>query len=383
MDNLNVVIAPDSFKGSASSYELGRLISQGVKRVVPNATIRTFSIADGGEGTLDALINPSINRVHTVSVCNPLGEPIIARYGFISSDTAIIEVAQAVGLTLIEQTPEHAINASSYGVGQMVLDAIDHGAKNLYIGLGGSAVSDGGVGMAKALGVRFLDEKGDEIQLGLEGLGKLHCIDISSINAKLGNVAFTVLTDVDNPLVGPRGAIHTFGSQKGIPANKIDKYDSVMTNYATLLNEICDEDIASRSGAGAAGGLGAALMAFCSAKVVSGIDFVIDSCDLVEALDDADLVIVGEGRMDQQSVHGKAPVGIAQRAMKVGVPVVALVGSRSEDLDEVYQQGISMVLPCQLGPCTLEESLKNVTVSVPIAAETAVRALIMSKQLLK
>ena len=373
----SVLIAPDSFKGSASSAKVGALIEQGIRRVAPNCQVRRVAIADGGEGTLDAIVSALDGTMRTVEVSGPLGQRVLAHYGLVEPATAVIEVAESSGIALIETTSENARRASSIGVGQLILAAIDEGVRRIIIGLGGSATSDGGTGMAKALGVRFLDSGGVPVPCGLSGLERLASIDCSRIPRQVRETEFIVLTDVSNCLVGPTGAIHMFGPQKGLKADELEMLDSWMSNYARLLDATAGTDISSRAGSGAAGGLGAALMAFCDARVEHGIDFVLDTIRIDDLLQDTDLVITGEGRMDAQSAFGKAPVGVAAHAKRFGIPVIAIVGSRAANLDEIYDAGIDLVIPITIGPATLEECIANTKALIPIAGEAAIRAFLL------
>ena len=379
MSDLSVLIASDSFKGSASSLRVSELLEQGVLRACPQARVARLAIADGGEGTVEAVALARGGEIREVKVSGPLGEPVMAHYGLFDGDCAIIEMAEASGITLIEQNRENALKASSFGVGQVILDAIDAGARHVYIGLGGSATSDGGVGMAKALGVRFLDVHGDPVPCGLIGLGDLATIDCSRLSPALSGVEFVALTDVTNPLTGLEGAVRVYGPQKGIAKSDEAEVDEWMRHYGRILAESLGRDFDSMPGAGAAGGLGAALAAFCGARIERGIEFVLDAIHLDDALSGVDLVITGEGRMDAQSAFGKAPVGVARRAKAHGVPVVAVVGSRAEDLGGVYDNGVDLVIPASIGPMTLKECMEGVSTLLPIAAESAVRAYLLGK----
>ena len=377
MDTLSVLIASDSFKGSVSSLGIADLLEEGIHRVVPGCEVRKFAIADGGEGTVEAVMSALGGRQMCVEVRDPLGDDVTAHYGMIGDDTAVIEMAEASGITLIEQNSENAGRASTWGVGQVMLDAVGHGAKRIYIGLGGSATSDGGAGMAKALGVRFLNSAGEDIPCGLIGLEELDSIDCSQMTHALDDVEIIAITDVTNPLTGPDGAVYVYGPQKGIPADAIARMDGMMVRYAQILKDTVGRDVDTVPGSGAAGGLGAALVAFCNALIARGIDTVLDLIGLEEAMADVDLVITGEGRMDAQSAFGKAPVGVARRAKHHGIPVVAVVGGRAEDLGGVYDEGIDLVLSVAIGPITLAESIERASTLVPIAGENAVRALLM------
>ncbi len=376
MDKLSVLIASDSFKGSVSSMGIANLLEEGIHRVVPNCEVRKFAIADGGEGTVEAIVSATNGEIREVEVSGPLGETVVAHYGFIGEDTAILEMAEASGITLIEQNSDNARRASTWGVGQVILDAVDHGARRIFIGLGGSATSDGGAGMAKALGVRFLNAEGEEIPW---------------MTDKLEGIEVIALTDVTNPLTGPDGAVCVFGPQKGIPADDVTKLDgwmaryaeilnaTVMARYAEILNATVGRAVDAVPGSGAAGGLGAALVAFCGARIQRGIETLLDIIGLEDAMDGVDLVITGEGRMDSQSAFGKAPIGVAKRAKRHGIPVVAVVGGRADDLGGVYEAGIDLVLSIATGPITLAESIARADVLVPIAGENAIRALLLGR----
>lgn len=380
MNHPSILIASDSFKGSVSSSRVADLIEEGVHRVCPGCPVAKLAIADGGEGTVEAVVGALGGEIREVEVSGPLGDPVIARYGLVSGGVAVIEVAESSGITLIEQTNENARNASSFGVGQQILDAIACGARRIYVGLGGSATSDGGVGMARALGARFLDAAGNPVPRGLAGLESLEAIDCSRLNEKVASVEIVALTDVTNPLTGPTGAVCVYGPQKGIPVDELEKLDGWMRHYSTLLEKCVGRDVASLPGAGAAGGLGAALAAFCGARIERGIESVLDIIDLEGAMDGVDLVITGEGRMDAQSAYGKAPVGVAKRAKRHGIPVVAVVGGRADDLGSVYDEGIDLVLSIATGPLTLKECMERVDVLLPIAGENAIRALMLGRR---
>ena len=377
---LSVLLASDSFKGSASSREIEDLLEEGVRRVVPDCTVLKYPIADGGEGTVEAVASACGAEIREVTVRGPLGDDVTAQYGLLpDGKTAVLEMAQSSGITLIDQNRDNALHASTFGVGQMVLDAIDAGARCIYIGLGGSATSDGGAGMAKALGVRFRDADGNDISCGLGGLRNLATIDLSGLDPRVAATEFVALTDVTNPLVGANGAVHVYGPQKGIVRDEIEALDEDMQHYADVLAADCGVDVAHLPGAGAAGGLGAALAAFCNARISSGIETVLDLIGLEQVMDSVDLVITGEGRMDSQSANGKAPVGVAQRAKKYGKPVVAVVGGRADDLGEVYDMGIDLVLSSVPTAMSLDECLIRTNVNIPIAGETAMRAFLLGR----
>ncbi|WEV47101.1 glycerate kinase [Bifidobacterium sp. ESL0690] len=380
MAGYSVLIAADSFKGSASSIQVENLIERGIRRVLPDCKVLKYPIADGGEGTVAALMAARRGERRHVKVRGPLGDEVEASYAIDGDgEDAVIEMAQASGITLIPQTPENALRASTFGVGQLILDALNTGVKRIFIGLGGSATNDGGAGMAKALGVRFLNKESDDIPCGLGGLEHLRSIDCLRIDRRVAQTRFVALTDVSNPLVGPDGALRIYGPQKGLEFAEIGQFDQWMSSYAELLNNIADYDVADIPGAGAAGGLGAGLAAFCGAEIQSGIDTVLDIIGIEEGMRHVDLVITGEGRMDSQSANGKAPIGVALRAKKYGVPVIAVVGSRAQDLGEVYGKGIDLVLDGISEPMALEQCMNRVDETIPLAAETAMRAFLLSR----
>lgn len=381
MQDISILVASDSFKGSATSRQVNDYIEQGVRHVCPQAHVIKFPIADGGEGTMDALVSARKGQICAVQVTGPLGTAVTAHYGLIDDGrTAVIEMAEASGITLIEQTAINALCASTRGVGEVVLDALDRGVRHIYVGLGGSATSDGGMGMAKALGVRFLGADGKEVADGLAGLSELEAIDTSGVDTRICQVDFVALTDVSNPLSGRCGAVYVYGPQKGIVEDDLSIVDAWMERYGQLLRSDVHSDATEIAGAGAAGGLGAALVAFCGARVVSGIDFVLDAIGLDAAMEGVDLVITGEGRMDAQSANGKAPVGVARHAKRHGVPVIAVVGSRADDLGAVYDEGIGLVLPTVTAPMTLAECVARVATSIPLAGESALRAFLLKGQ---
>ena len=381
---LHVLVASDSFKGSASSSRINDLIEEGVRRVCPDAIVRKVPVADGGEGTVEAMVSACRGTVRNVQVHGPLGKTVDASYGLVDGGpegdpTAVIEMAAAAGLSLSDRSGRSALDADTTGVGELILDALDHGARRVCVGLGGSATSDGGSGMARALGARLLDESGREVPPGVAGLARLVSIDMSGLDRRLQDVEFLGLTDVTNPLSGPSGAVMVYGPQKGIRRCDLSEADGWMARYGKLLDKATGSDVSHLSGAGAAGGLGAGLSAFCGARLVSGIDFVLDAVHLDDALAGCDLAITGEGRMDSQTANGKTPVGVARRCARVHVPVIAVVGSRADDLGGIYDRGIGLVLPALTSPMSLEECMARVDVNVPLAAETATRAFLLGR----
>lgn len=377
---MRVVVAIDSFKGSATSLQAANWVGKGIARAAPDADVVKIPIADGGEGTVEALTTALHGRVVRRQVTGPLGGQVSAEFGLLNPTTAVIEMAQASGITLTKQAPEDALRASTYGVGELIRAAIDEGADTIYIGLGGSATTDGGAGMAKALGVQFFDANGQAIACGAQGLAKLARIDTSRLDPRLAHVAIRVLSDVTNPLMGPKGAAAIYGPQKGLTDGAIPQVDGWLAHYAALVQVATGRDVAQASGAGAAGGLGAGLLAFTNAKMYRGIEKILELLQVSTQIETADLVITGEGRMDAQSINGKAPIGIAHAAKRFGVPVVALVGARSDDLGAVYAEGIDAVWSILNRPQTLAEAMANVAVNLTTAGETAIRVFQMKRK---
>ena len=390
-----VLLAIDSFKGSVSSAQAESAVARGVRRVWPDAEVSTLPLADGGEGTLDAVAACG-GEIVTCEVAGPLGEHVPARMLVdVERESAVIEMAEAAGIGYSPCTESAALAATTYGVGELMLRAVRAGAKTLYIGLGGSATNDGGAGMLQALGARLVDDRGCDIAPGLAGLEQVAGVHLVPAVRALDGVHIVVLSDVENPLVGRRGALTVFGGQKGLPtgdAEALRKYDSWMVGYGRLLAAAIAEvrtqgllrvpegartfgSVLGVPGAGAAGGLGAALLAL-GAELRSGVETVLDLVGFDERVRDADLVITGEGNMDEQSAAGKAPVGVARRAKRFGKPVVAVVGGHADNLDAVYEQGIDLVLPVCRKPMPLDQALdqQEATTNLICAGEAAAQA---------
>ena len=390
-----VLLAIDSFKGSVSSSQAESAVAEGVRRVWPDAEVSTLPLADGGEGTLDAVAACG-GEVVTCEVAGPLGNRVPARMLMDAERaSAVIEMAEAAGIGYSPCTEPAALAATTYGVGGLMLRAVHAGARTLYIGLGGSATNDGGAGMLQALGARVVDDRGCDIAPGLAGLERVAGIDLVPALHALDGARIVVLSDVENPLVGRRGALAVFGGQKGLPtddAQALSRYDSWMVGYGRLLDTAIAGaraqgllrapegartfgSVLGVPGAGAAGGLGAALLALCS-ELRSGVETVLDLVGFDERVRDVDLVITGEGNMDEQSAAGKAPVGVARRAKRYGKPVVAVVGGRADNLDVVYEQGIDLVLPICRKPMSLDQALdpQEATANLICAGESAAQA---------
>lgn len=390
-----VLLAIDSFKGSVSSAQAEEAVAEGMRRVWPDAELNALPLADGGEGTLDA-ITARGGELSTCEVAGPLDYRVSARMLVDDEhDSAVIEMAEAARIGYSPCTESAALAATTYGVGELMLRAVRAGVKTIYIGLGGSATNDGGAGMLQALGARLVDDRGCNIAPGLAGLEYVASIDLVPALRVLNSARVVVLSDVENPLVGRRGALAVFGGQKGLPtgdAEALGKYDGWMVGYGRLLDTAIARaraqgllrtpegartfgSVLGVPGAGAAGGLGAALLAL-GAELRSGVEAVLDLVGFDERVRDVDLVITGEGNMDEQSAAGKAPVGVARRAKRYGKPVIAVVGGRADNLDAVYGQGIDLALPVCRRPMTLDQALdpQESTTNLICAGEAAARS---------
>lgn len=376
---MKILIAPDSFKGSLTSRQAGKIIAKAANKILGRCEIKSVQIADGGEGTLSAIAESGQGRIKYAGVKNiknPLFDDITARYGIIGKETAFIEMAAASGLTLIPYKNGNAMNTSSYGTGQLISDALKKGARKIYVAIGGSTTNDGGIGMMAALGVKFLDENNKILKPVGRNLGKIKKIDIDGVDPLIKKSKFIGLCDVNNPLTGPNGATFIFGPQKGANGKYKLELEKGMVNYANLLSKMFKININSIKGSGAAGGLGAALVTFLNAELKSGIETIFEIIDFEGLLKNADLVITGEGRIDAQSANGKALAGIGRIAKKHKIPVLALAGSLGAGHEKLYKIGVTAMESalCELIP---EDSIiKNAAVFLQKAAE---RAFIMLK----
>ena len=338
-----VVIAVDSFKGTMSSIEVCSRIETGFKAILPEIETVKVPIADGGEGTVDTFLTALGGEKIKVTVKDPLFRDVESFYGILPDQkTAVIEMAAASGLPLVEEEKNPRLT-STYGTGELMLDALQRGCNKLIIGIGGSATNDGGIGMAAALGVKFLDQEGNPIALNGEGLGQLRRIDVSEKDPRIDRCQVLVACDVDNPLYGEHGAAYVFAPQKGADQAMVEDLDQNLQNYAAVLQKDLGLSVQEIAGAGAAGGLGAGLVAFTPAQLKPGIEIILDAVKFSAIIADADLIITGEGKIDGQSLRGKVPIGIADRAKNSGVPVIAIVGDVGDGLEAIYQRGISAI----------------------------------------
>lgn len=367
---MKIVVAPDSFKGSSSSIEVCRALSSGLRRILPSAGIVGIPVADGGEGTVDAVITAAGGEKISTTVTGPAGNPVKASFGVLPNDRAVIEMAAASGLTLVPPGKRNPLVTTTFGTGELIKAALDSGSREILIGIGGSATNDAGIGMAQALGVSFRDEAGREAGFGGGELAKIERIDLSGADPRLRECRITIACDVTNPLYGPDGAACVYAKQKGATPGMIRILDDGLRHFASVLHSALQRDISAIPGTGAAGGLGAGLVAFCGGVLSSGIDAVLDLVRFDSYLAGTDLVITGEGRLDGQSLFGKVPVGVARRAKRHGIPVVAIVGDIGPNFENVYSAGISAVVSTVNRAMPLREAIRE---SLPLLEETAER----------
>lgn len=372
-----VLIASDSFKSSATSLEIAQYISTGIERVDSRIKVSALEIADGGEGTVQAITNARQGQFFTKELTGPLGQPVIAEYGIFGDNQAVIEVAETSGLTQVDVQELDPYQATSYGLGELIKHLISQGIRSIFVGLGGSACNDGGVGMLQALGAQILDKDGQPVPLGAQGLKEIVHINIEATQALLRDIKIEVLSDVTNPLVGVTGATYIFGMQKGASAEDLPIIDQYMKHFREIVMDKLSIDLDTIPGAGAAGGLGASLGGLCGAQIHSGIDKLLELIDLDAQASQVDLVITGEGSMDAQSLYGKAPMGIAKIAKKYQKPVIAIVGSVGEDIHSIYQSDIDLIIDIINRPMTLEYAIEHVQSLVENAGENAMRSFLM------
>jgi len=375
---MRIVIAPQSFKGSLSAQEVAQAIAKGIRRVVADAETIMVPMADGGEGTVEALTYGTHGQIVDTEVTGPLGEKVTAKWGILGDGvSAVVEMAAASGITLVSPEKLNPLVATTYGTGELIRAALDAGRRRFIIGIGDSATNDGGAGMVQALGAKLLDEKGKELPWGGAALARLSRIDISGLDRRLAECQVITASDVTNPLCGEKGASRVYGPQKGATKNMCQQLDEALTNYAEVIKRDLGIDVMDMPGGGAAGGLGAGLVAFLGAKPMSGIEIVSEVVGLSNYLKEAGLVFTGEGRIDMQTLFGKTVAGVAAKATTFGIPVVAIVGELSGDYKEIYQHGIDAALSIAPGPISLRESMTNAEKLIADAAERALRLILI------
>lgn len=400
---MKFVIAPDSFKNCMSAREAAEAIRAGCAAVFPDAEYELVPMADGGEGTVQSLVDATGGSLRYATVLDPLQRPVSAAYGILGEsdasdaanaartahdasmantvNTAVIEMAAASGIGFVDDATENPLIATTYGTGQLIRAALDDGARRIIIGIGGSATNDGGAGMAEALGVRFLDIQGRPISRGGGGLDRLHTIDVSGLDSRLAASEILIASDVRNPLTGPQGASAVFGPQKGATPTMVSQLDANLAHYAAVIKNQLGYDVATVSGAGAAGGLGAGLLAFAHASMQSGVKIVAQTVQLAKRAMNADYCITGEGGIDSQTQYGKTPVGVAQ-AVRQGNPnigVIALAGYIGDDISQLYDLGIDAIFGIVPGAIPLEEALADGYANLARAAENVARLIALHK----
>ncbi len=373
---MKIVIAPDSYKESLSALEVAQAVEAGFRQVFPDADYVLVPVADGGEGTVDAMVAATGGRKETVTVSGPLGEPVEAFYGLTGDgDTAVIEMAAASGLALVPPDRRNPLLTSSRGTGELIRAALDAGARRFILGIGGSATNDGGAGMVQALGARLLDLEGRELDGSGGDLARLERIDVSGLDPRVAECRIEVACDVDNPLTGARGASAVFGPQKGATPEMVQVLDANLARLARIVGRDLGVAVDTVPGAGAAGGMGAAMLAFFGATLKPGIEIVTAAVDLDDHVRDADLVITGEGRIDFQTVHGKTPIGVARVAKRHGKPVIGIAGSLGAEVGVVHAHGIDAVFSVLGKPCTLDEALRDAAANVELTARNVAAVL--------
>ena len=376
---MKIVIAPDSYKESLTAMEVATAIENGFKEIIPDAKYTKLPMADGGEGTVQSLVDATQGKVISANVTGPLGEPVEGFYGVLGDgSTAVIEMAAASGLHLVEPSKRNPLFTTTFDTGELIRLALSSGIKHIILGIGGSATNDGGMGMAQALGARFYDKSGTELGFGGGSLSQLAKIDLSGLDKRLANIKLEVACDVDNPLCGPKGASHVFGPQKGATQAMVEQLDRNLAHYADIILHTTGRDIVNQSGAGAAGGIGAALLGLFDTHLRSGISIVMDSVQLEQEVKDADLVVTGEGRIDSQTIYGKTPIGVARIAKKYQIPVIGIAGSISQDCHVVYGHGIDAVYSVVLGATDLSTAIKEAKSNIEITARNIAAALALT-----
>lgn len=366
---MKIVIAPDSFKESLSAMQVAEAIEQGFRELFPQAEYLKLPMADGGEGTVESMVAATSGEIVAVEVTGPLGLPVKAFFGWMGDgETAVIEMAAASGLHLVPPQQRNPLITSSFGTGELILAALQHGARKIIIGIGGSATNDGGAGMMQALGAKLLDAHGHELSGGGGALAELACADLTHLDSRLADTDILVACDVNNPLCGEKGASAVFGPQKGATPEMVAQLDAALRHYGEKIEQATGKRVLELAGAGAAGGMGAALSGLLNARLQPGIDIVTDALKLADAVQGADMVITGEGRIDSQTIHGKTPIGVARVAKRFDIPVIAIAGGMSADYSVVHQHGIDAVFSVLNRIQTLPEAIDGAYENVKVTA---------------
>jgi len=381
---MKILVAPQAFKGSISAVDVAAAMREGVLRVLPDAEVSAVAVADGGDGTLETLVEGSGGEIHHIEVTGPLGERRQAEWGAMGDGTtAVIEMARTSGLALVSDDERNPLVTTTFGLGEAILHAVDAGFRRFIIGIGGSATNDAGAGMAQALGVKLLDRNGRDLEFGGAALSRLNHIDVSGLDETIRSCEFLVACDVNNPLTGPTGASVIYGPQKGATTEMIERLDAALLHFAELVKRDLGVEINDVPGSGAAGGLGGGMIAFTSGELRAGVDIVLDTVRLDEYLTGCSLVITGEGSMDHSTIYNKAPVGVAERAKRVGIPVVGISGSLGAGFQDVHEHGIDALAAITSGPMTLDEASKRAPELIANATEQALRFLRAGSQVFR
>jgi len=378
---MKIVVAPDSFKDSLKASDVAVNIKIGIMQAMPDASVHCLPLADGGEGTLEAMVYATSGRFENAYVLDPLGREIEASFGILGdADTAIIEMATASGIELLHENERNPWVTTTYGTGQLINKALSVGCTKIILGIGGSATNDCGAGMFQALGGSLKDRSGKEISFGGGALSSVESIDISNVNPLLKNCTLTVACDVSNPLIGEQGASYVYGPQKGADGEMVKKLDANLSYFANKIKEYLHIEVANFAGAGAAGGLGGGLLAFCNASLTNGFSLITDAIQFEEKIQGADLVITGEGKIDCQTRYGKVPQGVASIAKKYNIPVIAISGTMGEGVEELYAEGIDAVFSIVNAPMNLEFALQNAPFLLQQASRNVMKTFMLSNK---
>ena len=377
---MKIVVAPDSFKGSLSAKKICDIVENVSNKLFEEVEVVKVPMADGGEGTVDSLTETLKADIINIEVKNPLGKPILATYGIFDKTKAVMEMASASGITTVSDEERNVLEQNTFGTGEMILDAINRGVKTIYIGIGGSATNDGGIGMASAFGVKFLDENCKELKPVPSNLNKIVTIDSTQLDSRIREIEIIIMCDVQNPLLGPEGATYVFGLQKGITSENMQQVEDGMEHYIDLVETVLSVSVKNCPGAGAAGGLGAGMMAFTNATLKMGIQSIIEILEIEHKIKDADLVITGEGMMDSQSAYGKVASGIGGVAKKHQVPCIAIVGAMGKKAEVMYEHGITSIVTTVNGVMKLQEAIDCAAPLCYSAVERALRIYKINKK---
>jgi glycerate kinase len=377
---MKIVIAPNAFKGSISAVEAAGAMGRGARRVFPNAEVREMPLADGGDGTMETLVTVTGGRIVRVPATDPLGRPVDSAIGVLGDGkTAVVEMAAASGLRLLRPEEYNPLETTTYGTGELIRAALDEGVQSILIGIGGSATTDGGTGMAVALGARFLDESGEPADGTGADLERIRRIDLDGLDPRLRDVEIACACDVDNPLTGEKGAAAVYSPQKGATPQMVERLDAGLARFAAVIRKDLGIDVENVPGAGAAGGLGAGILAFLGGKLTPGTELVIQACGLDRILEGTDLVLTGEGRVDRSTQFGKVPAGVAKEAGRRGIPVLCFGGSVGEDISELHDLGLGAIFSICPGPMSLETALENAAENLERTVAQILRAWKLAK----